>query len=165
MQEGDLLCSKGYKNTARPWFKPIYLTLYCFNTPWHGLIHVLLVLGVMSLCWLHTRILLLWVYVTHGTEQSWEVVPLFLNCLSDCALTVLFRVTACGVLLYLYLTVSKWVRNVNLHLIVQLQWKNNKDSPYWKEIHCNKLAWKRWIHCWCLLCFWLGQGCSVYISG
>jgi len=36
-----------------------------------------------------------------------------------------------------------WVRNINVHHLVQAKGILVKDDQYWKEIRCNKLTWKK----------------------
>ena len=37
---------------------------------------------------------------------------------------------------------------MNLHHLVQSKWKITEKTRFWREIRCNKLAWKRWMNYW-----------------
>lgn len=156
IEEVDILCSREQENTAGPWFIPVCFTPPYFNTPWHILVHTALVFGVTS-----------W-----GTAESvhdlWHRTRLggkaLVTCFGDCVLTVVFKAIICDMLLCFYVTLSNWVINVKLRLIVVHPNKRiAKDKQYWIGIQCNKLAWKRWMHFWCLLYFDLASStlCTV----
>ena len=44
--------------------------------------------------------------------------------------------------------VTKWVRNTNVHHLVQRKWKIGERSHYWREVRHNKLTGKRWTNFW-----------------